>query len=229
MLLHVRMTDAPLIGQYRLIVESKQLVDVVHPISNAAITIHEIKADMKDVGMTAVVTELSKHVAATNSGDLTRAETMLMSQAQTLDVMFNEFGKRVGVNLKAGNRDICEQYLRMALKAQAQCRTTIETLAEVKNPRSATFVKQQNVANQQQINNGVPAPVSPAHGTEKTIVSNELIEGQQHGERMDTGAAPAAGGGDPQIQTVAEVDRAKDADRQGNQQSKRVAARSKVD
>ena len=50
-----------------------------------------------------------------------------------------------------------ETYMRLALKAQTQCRSTLETLAEVKYPKAATFVRQQNVAYQQQINNGDPA------------------------------------------------------------------------
>ena len=58
----------------------------------------------------------------------------------------------------------------LALKAQAQCRATLEALNEMKFPKSATFVKQANIANQQQINNGAPARA------EKTIISaTELL------------------------------------------------------
>lgn len=34
--------------------------------------------------------------------------------------------------------EACETYLRLALKAQSQCRTTIEALAFIKNPRWTT-------------------------------------------------------------------------------------------
>jgi hypothetical protein len=47
-----------------------------------------------------------------------------------------------------------ETYMRLALKAQSQCRTTLETLAGIKNPASVTFVRQANVAHgPQQVNN----------------------------------------------------------------------------
>jgi len=50
-----------------------------------------------------------------------------------------------------------EIYLRLALKAQAQCRTTVETLVEMKNPRPVAFVSQANISNgPQQVNNGTP-------------------------------------------------------------------------
>jgi len=45
--------------------------------------------------------------------------------------------------------------MRLAFKAQAQCRATVETLAEMKNPHPFAFVKQANIANgPQQVNNG---------------------------------------------------------------------------
>ncbi|WP_091876669.1 hypothetical protein [Massilia yuzhufengensis] len=46
-----------------------------------------------------------------------------------------------------------ETYLRLAIKTHAQCRSTLDTLAEVKYPQAATVVRQQNVAYQQQVNN----------------------------------------------------------------------------
>ena len=44
--------------------------------------------------------------------------------------------------------------MRLALKAQSQSRATLEALAEIKNPRSVAFVKQANIATNQQVNNG---------------------------------------------------------------------------
>lgn len=43
--------------------------------------------------------------------------------------------------------------MRLALKAQAQCRSTVEALSAMKNPR-VQYVNQQNVAVNQQVNNG---------------------------------------------------------------------------
>ena len=113
-----------------------------------------------------------------------------------------------------------ETYMRLALKAQTQCRSTLETLAEVKYPKAATFVRQQNVAYQQQINNGDPAngnkntsTRTPAHAHGKILnQSNELLEAQ-HGERLDNRTASAASSNDSHLETMGVVNGA--ADKQG--------------
>ena len=69
-------------------------------------------------------------------------------QAHTLDALFNESARRAGNNL-GHYPDTVDKYMRLALMAQSQCRTTIETLAEIKNPRPVAFVKQANIANNQ--------------------------------------------------------------------------------
>lgn len=44
-------------------------------------------------------------------------------------------------------------------KCSTQCRATLETLAEIKNPRPVVFVRQANIANgPQQVNNGSTRP-----------------------------------------------------------------------
>jgi hypothetical protein len=111
----------------------------------------------------------------------------------------------------------CETYLRLALKAQAQCRATLETLAEVKNPKPPTFVRQQNVAYQQQVNNGDPANgnlVTNTHAHARTeennFRQNKLLEDQGNGRAyLDTGATAAASGSDNALETLAELNRAK--------------------
>lgn len=76
----------------------------------------------------------------------------------------------------------------MAFKAQAQCRATLQTLVEVKYPRHTSFVKQQNVAAVQQVNNG-PAPSEASRAREDLPeMANELLEGDHH-ERMESSAA----------------------------------------
>ncbi len=44
--------------------------------------------------------------------------------------------------------------MRLALKAQNQTRTTLQTLAELKAPKQIAFVRQANIGNQVQVNNG---------------------------------------------------------------------------
>src|SRR5690606_41054074 len=96
-------------------------------------------------------------------------------------------------------------YMGMALKAQSQCQTTLEALAEIKHPKSATFVKQQNIAQQQHVNNGTYAGTPPPPGPrahEKDITpTNELLEAS-NGQRLDSGAPQAAGRTDSGMETV---------------------------
>lgn len=128
-------------------------------------------------------------------------EAMLMGQAHALQSIFMNFSRRA---LNQDYQKHLESFFRMALKAQNQCRMTLETLANIKNP-PVVFAKQANIANgPQQVNNGIPAP---AHA-EKTIdQSNELLEAQ-HGERLDTRTAGETAGLDPAMATVGEIDRA---------------------
>lgn len=91
-------------------------------------------------------------------GDLSDVEATLVAQAITLDTIFNDMAGRVSD--QHGNLQVMETLLRMGLKAQAQCRATLETLVEIKHPKGATFVKQQNVGYQQQVNNGETCSLS---------------------------------------------------------------------
>jgi len=109
-------------------------------------------------------------------------------------------------NFESGYRDATEIYLRLAPKAQSQCRTTWESLAEIKNPRAVAFVRQANIAHGlQQVNNGT-GPEPPARA-EIANQSNELLGGD-NGQRLDTRAPGTAVGGNPELATVGTFDRA---------------------
>lgn len=126
---------------------------LTRPEVQAAATIQAFQGENLEVN--ALVEQLSLQVAAANAGHLSRAEGMLIAQAHTLDEIFNHLARRSHTNMTAGYGDAAERYLRLALKAQTQCRATIETLATVKNP-PVLFAKQANINNggQQQVNNG---------------------------------------------------------------------------
>lgn len=73
---------------------------------------------------------------ATN-GDLAMVSQMLAAQAVTLDSMFTEFARRSAMNM-GDYIDAAERYGRLALKAQGNCRATLDTLAKVHQPREQT-------------------------------------------------------------------------------------------
>ena len=83
------------------------------------VEIEKIKKDTHDVN--ALAAELGKQVEAVNGGDLRRAEGLLIAQAHTLDNIFANLARRA-----TGQQYLpqWEAYMRMAMKAQNQCRKT---------------------------------------------------------------------------------------------------------
>ena len=177
---------------------------MLSPMTNAALNVinyHPIPGGSDVNGILAEITKQAKMVQA---GDMSGPEAMLVSQAHTLDILFSSFAQRAAFSNQAGHFSAMESYMKLALKAQSQCRTTIEALGELKHPRTATFIKQANIAGQQQVNNGDGAKQPP----EKNITpTNELITEQQHAE-MDPRGTSAAIGADPQLEAVGAINRA---------------------
>jgi hypothetical protein len=143
-------------------------------------------------------------------GDLSGVETMLMTQANTLDMMFNQLARKAA---RSEYLSQMEANLRHALRAQAQCRATLEALAEIKNPRPVAFVRQANIANgPQQVNNGTATPVPHAHARETNeAVTNEVLTDEREAQRaatLDTGATKRAGREDTALASVAVVKKA---------------------
>jgi transcription initiation factor IIF auxiliary subunit len=103
------------------------------------------------------------------------------------------------------NADHIELLSKLALKAQNQCRTTIATLSEMKNPKRAMFVKQLNQANQMQVNNSKDSDSEIQKKTSNP--ANELLE-QTDGERLDTRTTGETIGDDDAVKAVAEINRA---------------------
>lgn len=124
-----------------------------------------------DLDLTKYLTLLRDETKKVQEGDTKPIEAMLYGQAVALGAMFTSLTRRAQAQeyLKQFNA-----YMTLGLKAQAQCRATLEALAEVKNPRPVAFVKQANIAQgPQQVNNG-PSPES-SRAEEKPIVQNGLL------------------------------------------------------
>lgn len=151
------------------------------------------------IELRAMVAALSDQTAAVRGGDLARVEDMLTAHAHTLDAIFNELAQRAIAQEYMQNLDT---FMRLALKAQSQCRATLEALAEIKNPRPVAFVHQANIAQgPQQVNNG------QASRAEKTPTApNGLLETPH--ERMDVRPQIEPGRADPALEAVGAVNRA---------------------
>lgn len=143
----------------------------------------------------AVHTELVKQVEAVNNGDMERPESMLLCQAHTLDELFNQLAQRA---FGQTHMPHYESFLRLAFKAQTQCRATLQTLSDIKNP-SIVYAKQANIANgHQQINNGVPAPRTENKKNQQnellTELPNETLDSRRTSETISIDSELAAMG-----------------------------------
>lgn len=140
---------------------------------------------------------------AANAGDLKGAERMLVAQAAALNAIFGEMARRAGANMGV-HTHAADMYMRLAFKAQSQCRTTIETLSEMKNPR-VVIARQANISNgPQQVNNGVATQA----GSMETP-PNELLKDMTHeGNGLDAGAACTSGRADQELEAVGALHRA---------------------
>jgi len=137
--------------------------------------------------------DLGEQTVKVQDGDMRPVEGMLYRQAKTLETMFTSLARR------AANQDGLKQFqvnLTLALKAQAQCRATLEALAEIKNPRPVQFVKQANMTTgPQQVNNSYAG--TPSHSGIQSGAGNiqseqnKLLEAD-NGNYLDTRAQGTA-------------------------------------
>ena len=172
------------------------------PAVNAAATANDyriIKYSDTDPDLNDLANELQAQCDAVARGDLGQGESMLIAQAHSLDAIFTNLARRAYLNM-GEYPEAAERCLRLGLKAQSQCRATIETLSAVKNP-PVVIAKQANVTSgPQQINNGVAREIQSK--------PNELLE--ESNERLDLGTASQTSTGNSDMATVGAIDRAKD-------------------
>jgi len=184
----------------------------LRPTVQAAVTLKEYDKVFGDLGLSSLIDSLTEQTRATAGGDLKRAEAMLTTQAHTLDAIFNNLARRA---INAEYMDNLDRYLKLALRAQSQCRATWEALATIKNPPVMGYVRQANIAHgPQQVNNASAAAGDGPRAEENPDLQNELLE-EKDGERLDPGTACTPSRVDPAMATVGEVDRAEDRGRQG--------------
>ena len=187
--------DVPAYGEDSF--EKVNAVAMLRPTVQAGITIQQYdKNIIPELDLMELIGALSTETRKATDGDLSRADTMLTSQAHALDAIFNSLARRAA---QAGGIDQLDAFLKLALRAQSQCRSTWEAISAIQNP-PVVYAKQANIAQLQQVNNEVP------RAGEKEIPQNELLE-DQHGERLDTTTAGTAIEADPAMAALEEVHR----------------------
>jgi hypothetical protein len=178
---------------------------------------------MEAVDWAEYVKELMGSSAKLRAGDLTHIEDMLMHQATALQAVFSRLTER---GLTSTHPATMELMLRFGLRAQAQCRATLETLANVKNP-PVIYARQANVTTgPQQVNNGVSH--APAESGDKGISPIKLSR-EIHELRPNRRTPALESRADTPLATVGTIDGAPNGGGQGEGRPKCVERRSAAD
>lgn len=177
---------------------------VVFPENIAITAIKKIKFDPHtaariDIGD--LFDEIFRQSKQIQNGDLRLIERFLYAQALALDAMFDRALAQMAGSEWAPQIQL---FGALALKAQAQCRSTLATLAQIKNPDQTTFIKQniqqQNNAINQQINTS-----STVDSKKSEEVANELLREVSH-EALECGRAEKAITINTAMETVEAID-----------------------
>ena len=146
---------------------------VLCPTVQAAVTLREYGKSYGDLELSGLIDALAAQTKAVTDGDLGRGEAMLAVQAHTLDAVFNNLAQRA---INTEYVDNFDRYLKLAFRAQSQCRATWETLVTMKNPPTMGYVRQANIAhgpqqvNQRNLDSGRPvAPEGKREFAKQTI------------------------------------------------------------
>ncbi len=128
------------------------------------------------------------------SGDLSKIEEMYISQAMALEVMFASLARRAKVQDKLLQY---ETHMRLALKAQNQCRATLQALVQLKQPVNTQFIKQANIAQgHQQVNNLAEKNITP---------QNELLKDEY--AKLDSRAATKTKRANTELEALDKINR----------------------
>jgi len=125
-------------------------------------------------GFLDIIKELVNQSASFLEGNLKDAENMLFSQAKALEAIFYCYVDKMA---KAEHMQQAQIYSDIALKAQKQARVALTTLMELKNPKQTAFIKQQNNAINQQVNNN--NKVGKIENSKKKFANELLSEAQE--------------------------------------------------
>jgi hypothetical protein len=161
---------------------------------NAMLTMHTIHPETDFNELFDSYKSKTKKIFA---GSTEKIESMLINQAYTLETLFHKMTCRATHAEYIPNM---QAYFDMAMKAQKQCRQTLSALVDIKHPRRAMFVKQQNNAINQQINNGSDSE----NFQEKP--ANELLTEVKH-ETVDARGTLKASRANKELEALGKIDR----------------------
>ena len=167
--------------------EEEKLANIaLSPEFKAAVTSKAYAPAIGEQDLAAVLQRLGEVTSRVVSGDTKDVESMLAAQALTLDSIFHKLALHAEKNIGHHQKAV-DCYLRLALKAQSQCRATTETLAVMKSPRQ--YISQTNVAGAMQINIDMENPHVDRTTQSKDAASDSSVEalGEVYGSQDPRG------------------------------------------
>jgi len=153
----------------------------------------------EDVELGALFDEL---LMATRDENATGTDR-LMSQAIVLDRLFMHLAATA---MRQEYVSGVAPALTLALRAQAQCRTTLQAVSDIRHPRQ--YVGTQNVGEQYNSAGGHQQVNRDAHGSTGQNRPNELSEGTANELHQNSGTPAGVEGAGDAIETVGARDRA---------------------
>jgi hypothetical protein len=181
--------------------------------ANAVTTQTYASVRLGDMSVSQATDTLRDKIKASKQGSTALADELLVSQAIALNSIASELLCRAAANI-GHNPALVECYMRLGLKAQNQSRATLESLARIKNPPNVAFVKQANIAQNQQVNNLQVSADPPARTEKPESAPIELLE-NNHGEWMVSGAKGETVGGNSALEALGTINGAADKRRKG--------------
>jgi hypothetical protein len=130
------------------------------PSANAAAVINSFTTVYGEQDSQEIYNILIQSLQKSLNGENKTIESMLLAQAHSLQSIFSMLASNAGNQKSISKMETC---LQLALKAQRQCRTTLETLNNLKKP-STIYANQANISHgHQQVNNNAESDtIAPA-------------------------------------------------------------------
>ncbi len=202
-------TEEVMAGKHAALVTSPELA------AFRAIAAVEAKGLGAQIDTPALLEQLRQQSAVIHSGDMKQTEAMLINQATALQSLFSRLTER---GMGCDHLAQFEANLRMALRAQSQCRATLETLATIKNP-PIVYARQANIANgPQQVNNGAMMPSSAGSFENQ----QSKLSGGRYELCENSGTQGIAGRANPALEAVGEEHRAEVRGGQGDRSAEQL-------
>ncbi len=157
----------------------------------------------KDPDLGAMIEMLEKFAHKVGENDLSVLEAMLVGQATALQTIFTSLARKAAVQQSLPQY---QTYMGLALKAQAQSRTAISALVDLKNPKQPSYIGQANLTTgPQQINNLIHAN---SQGLNPQNPPNQLSE-RSHELHQNPGAQSLEGKANSKLEAMGKVNRTK--------------------